>query len=484
MKSLVLAAAALMLLAGCATLSLADPVEKWPGFDGLMPSNMDSGYITVDEQNDRRIFYIFVESYNDPDEDPLFIWLNGGPGCSGMFGFFTEHGPFLMNFTAQGHGLTLNPFAWANVANIIYIESPAGVGFSSSNVTSDYNTGDRRTALDSYNFLQGFLEKFPQYRKNDFWVAGESYGGHYVPELVYEIQNQNKKATPEKVINLKGLMAGNPWTAPNLEAFGVVENWWNRGIISEKYYLQIQENCDYEDITFWIIYNVSAGSSAAEMQRVLSRKLKNYEDYKAMYERETGRKLTKSRATCMNALHMTSQVEFGAVNILGVYLDVCNKGTVQLPDQFNPCHTSQMTTYLNLPEVQAALHVTAPMAYPEWQPCSPVVNYNFTDTVHSVLYIYEELMKTDMKVLVFSGDQDAIVPFTGTRKWLHALNRTIVHDTHEWFADTNGQQVGGWATEYDRFTFTTVRDAGHMVATAQPQRALKMFRDFIKNGKL
>ena len=464
----------------------ADPVTSWPGYSGTLYSKTDAGYITVDAAHDRRIFYIFVESMNSPSTDPLVIWLNGGPGCSGLFGFFTEHGPFNMNFTAGGHGLTFNPYTWANVANIIYIESPAGVGFSSSNVTSDYNTGDKRTALDSYNFVQGFLAKFPQFRQNDFWVAGESDGGHYVPELVYEIQNQNRNQPSSLKINLKGLMAGNPWTDPSREAFGVVENWWNRAIISEHYYDQIKNHCTYEDITFWIIYNVSVGgmTKSRDANSILRERLHSL-GYDKAYVKYTGHAFTEDKHICFNALHETSQVEFGGVDILGVYLDVCNNGTVgNIPDQPNACAVNQMTTYLNLPEVQAALHVTAPMAYPEWEPCSPVVNYNFTDTIHSVLYIYEELMNTDIKILVFSGDQDAIVPFTGTRKWLKALNRSIVNDVHQWFSDTNGEQVGGWAVQYDRLTFTTVRDAGHMVAFAEPQRALKMFRDFLKNGKL
>ena len=71
------------------------------------------------------------------------------------------------------------------MANVIFLESPAGVGFSYSNTSSDYDqSGDKRTAVDSYTFLLHWLERFPEYKGRDFYIAGESYAGHYIPVLV------------------------------------------------------------------------------------------------------------------------------------------------------------------------------------------------------------------------------------------------------------------------------------------------------------
>ncbi|KAM0028786.1 putative carboxypeptidase D [Helianthus debilis subsp. tardiflorus] len=66
------------------------------------------------------------------------------------------------------------------VANVLFLESPAG-GFSYSNTSSDYVTGDAQTARDSYTFLINWLERFPGYKTRDFYITGESYAGHYVP---------------------------------------------------------------------------------------------------------------------------------------------------------------------------------------------------------------------------------------------------------------------------------------------------------------
>lgn len=95
--------------------------------------------------------------------------------------------------------------AFANVvANVLFLESPAGVGFSYSNTSSDYVIGDQQTAEDSYTFLVNWLERFPEYKTRDFLITGESYAGHYVPQLAQLIL-RNNKMTNQTVINLKGI---------------------------------------------------------------------------------------------------------------------------------------------------------------------------------------------------------------------------------------------------------------------------------------
>jgi serine carboxypeptidase-like clade 2 len=91
-------------------------------------------------------------------------------------------------------------------ANVLFLESPAGVGFSYSNTTSDYEkSGDKRTAEDNYVFLVNWLERFSEYKDREFYVSGESYAGHYVPELAHTILYHNKKAK-KTIINLKGIL--------------------------------------------------------------------------------------------------------------------------------------------------------------------------------------------------------------------------------------------------------------------------------------
>ena len=91
-------------------------------------------------------------------------------------------------------------------ANVLFLESPAGVGFSYSNTTSDYTkSGDKMTAEDNYVFMVNWLERFSEYKDRDFYISGESYAGHYVPQLAHTILYQNKKAK-NTIINLKGIL--------------------------------------------------------------------------------------------------------------------------------------------------------------------------------------------------------------------------------------------------------------------------------------
>lgn len=133
-----------------------------------------SGYITVDEVNQRSLFYYFVEFEVDATSKPVVLRLNGGPGCSSIGqGAFAEHGPFKP--TKKG-GLVKIRYSWNRVTNMLYLESPAGVGFSYSANTSDYfMVTDERTARDVLIFLQGWVTKFQKYQNSDFFITGESY---------------------------------------------------------------------------------------------------------------------------------------------------------------------------------------------------------------------------------------------------------------------------------------------------------------------
>lgn len=93
------------------------------------------------------------------------------------YGFFLEHGPFKVQ--PDGQSLKLNEWAWNKDANIIYLESPAGVGFSYADNPAGLSTNDAVTANDTYAFLENWFELFPEYEGvNDFYITGESYGGH------------------------------------------------------------------------------------------------------------------------------------------------------------------------------------------------------------------------------------------------------------------------------------------------------------------
>lgn len=83
------------------------------------------------------LYFLLVESRSaTPENDPLVIWLNGGPGCSSMLGAYTELGPYNYVYNPDGVGvdemikLEYNEFAWNNNANVLFLDQPIGTGFS------------------------------------------------------------------------------------------------------------------------------------------------------------------------------------------------------------------------------------------------------------------------------------------------------------------------------------------------------------------
>lgn len=178
-----------------------------------------SGYVDLTGTS-KKIHYLLTESQNDPSTDPLIVWFNGGPGCSSLIGFATENGPW--TFSSETDPVT-NNYSWNNEANILYIEQPAGVGFSYCNSQADCASSDDGSADDNLLVLLGWFDKFPEYANHDLWLSGESYAGIYVPLLASRVHNHNQKATEtEFKPNLKGFMVGNgvtTWEYDTMPAF-------------------------------------------------------------------------------------------------------------------------------------------------------------------------------------------------------------------------------------------------------------------------
>ncbi|CAO2208919.1 unnamed protein product [Urochloa humidicola] len=199
--------------ASAATAEAEAEADRIASLPGQPPVNfsMYSGYVTVDAAAGRALFYWLIEAAGGapPESAPLVLWLNGGPGCSSVgYGASEELGAFRIN--PDGRSLSRNPYPWNKVANMLFLDSPSGVGYSYSNTTADlYTAGDNKTAHDSYNFLVNWLERFPQYKHRDFYITGESYAGHYVPQLS-QLVYRNNKGIEKPILNFKGFMVRTP----------------------------------------------------------------------------------------------------------------------------------------------------------------------------------------------------------------------------------------------------------------------------------
>ncbi|KAL0553458.1 hypothetical protein IC582_007353 [Cucumis melo] len=202
-----------------------------------------AGYVDIDVKNGRSLFYYFVEAEKQPEKNPLTLWLNGGPGCSSIGGgAFTELGPFYPS--GDGRGLRKNPMSWNKASNLLFVESPAGVGWSYSNTSSDYNYGDASTGL-------------------------------YIPQLAMALLDHNAKSSGFK-FNIKGI--GNPLLKLDRDVPATYEYFWSHGMISDEIGITIMSECDFEDYTFASPHNESHSCNEAisTANQVVGNYMNNY----------------------------------------------------------------------------------------------------------------------------------------------------------------------------------------------------------------
>ena len=203
--------------------------EKVPSLPQMPPFDegwsVYSGYVGINGTS-KSIHYLFVQSQGDP-RDPLVVWFNGGPGCSSMLGFLTEHGPYVIDDGSTV--LRANQYSWNREANMLYIEQPAGVGYSYCEGAEDCAFTDLSSAEDNLQVLLGWYAKYPEYQTNDLYLSGESYAGIYVPYLMDQIHEYNQKAAPSAFQPpLRGIMVGNGvtnWTYDTIPAFLEMGYW-------------------------------------------------------------------------------------------------------------------------------------------------------------------------------------------------------------------------------------------------------------------
>ncbi|KAG8368502.1 hypothetical protein BUALT_Bualt15G0052300 [Buddleja alternifolia] len=165
-------------------------ITTLPGYNDTLHFKLETGYIGVGENDEVQLFYYFIESESDPQKDPLVLWLTGGPGCSGFSGLVYEICLLAFDYaTFDGSlpSLTINPYSWTKIANIIFIDSPVGTGFSYAATSQGYTSNDTESAKHNYAFLRKWLLNHPTFLKNRLYVVGDSYGGKITPMVALEI---------------------------------------------------------------------------------------------------------------------------------------------------------------------------------------------------------------------------------------------------------------------------------------------------------
>ncbi|XP_070758307.1 lysosomal protective protein isoform X2 [Enoplosus armatus] len=447
----------------------ADEVTYLPGLQKQPSFRHYSGYLNV--ADGKHLHYWFAESQKNPSSDPVVLWLNGGPGCSSLDGLLTEHGPFLI----QDDGVTLqyNPYSWNKISNMLYLESPAGVGFSYSD-DQKYVTNDTEVSMNNYLALKEFFRLFPEFNKNELFLTGESYGGIYIPTLAERVME-------DASLNLQGMAVGNGMSSYEMNDNSLVYFAYYHGLLGSRLWTELQTFCCSDrKCNFYNNQNQNCSASLSEVQDIVY---------------SSGLNMYNLYAPCPGGVRQRVGIERGELVIRDLGNSFINHQWTQLWNQKlrglttlhlsvrldPPCTNSTSSSlYLNNPYVRAALHIS-PKAL-NWVICSSEVNLNYGRLYLDVRKQYLKLLSSlKYRVLVYNGDVDMACNFMGDEWFVESLHQQVEVQRRPWlYDDEDGRQVGGFVKEFDNIAFLTVKGSGHMVPSDKPIAALAMFSRFIK----
>uniref|UniRef100_A0A1J3JTA6 Serine carboxypeptidase-like 15 n=1 Tax=Noccaea caerulescens TaxID=107243 RepID=A0A1J3JTA6_NOCCA len=409
-------------------------IRYLPGFEGPLPFELETGYIGVGEAEEDQMFYYFIKSENNPEEDPLLLWLTGGPGCSSFSGLVYENGPITFKVEAYNGSLpslVSTTYSWTKVANIIYLDAPVGAGFSYTknpfpDIPSD--TGESKLVDE---FLRKWLDKHPEYFSNPFYATGNSYSGKVIPAIVQEISNGNCICCKPQ-INLQGYVLGNPVAELDVDKNARIPFAHGMALISDELYESMKRSCggDY--------YNVDPLNTEC---------LKLIEEF------------LKSVSMIYEEL------------VLDTNCDTTS------PD----CYTYRYLLseyWANNESVRRALKVVEGTTG-KWERCN--FNVLCDQNIKSSIPYHLNNSIEGYKSLIISGDHDMSIPFVSTRAWITSLNYSITDKWRPWMIL---DKVAGYTQTYaNKMTFATVKGGGHTLEY-KPEESSILFKRWISGQPL
>jgi carboxypeptidase C (cathepsin A) len=459
--------------------ALQDEISHLPAVQYVVPFRQFSGYIPV-AGGKREIFYWFFEAYGD-DVDattaPITWWTSGGPGCGGTgLGGLGENGPFA--FQDYDGALKLRTWSWTKFTSMLYVDQPAGVGFSIAKERPDIYT-DALSAQENYEFLKGWFERFPNYKPNKFFLSSESYGGHYVPQLALEIAKRDSGE-----INFAGFVVGNPLTYMPYRDYGQAATYATHQLVPDPLWRQYAAKCTPDPAAPTPNPPAPRDIACDRLEtEILSfgSGLDPYAlDFPICSASSLGFNASSSRLGAKSRdrdekTHFLSNLRrahslFKTSVPLGGYF----------PENYEPCVGRHTHSYLNYYNVREALHV--PKDAPEWSSCADI-NYSASDMIDSMIPVYKELKKlyaNELKMLIYAGDNDSICATVGEQQWIWNQGFEVLKKWAPWKVN---QQVAGFHVKFRGLDFITIHGAGHMAPVTRPEHTFEAIRAFM-NGKL
>ncbi|KAF7302811.1 Carboxypeptidase [Mycena kentingensis (nom. inval.)] len=421
-------------------------VKKSEFCDGTVASY--TGYIDIEA---RHLFFYFFESRSDPAKDDVIFWTNGGPGCSSAIGLFMELGPCRVNDAEEG--TVFHPESWNSNANVFFVEQPIGVGFSYADY-GEYVSTTEEAARDIAAFVAIFFAHF-KFQGRPFHLAGESYGGRYVPAFAAAVYDQNEYLVKAglRPINLTSIMVGNGITDVPTMVGG-----WHKIQCTGASYGPVQSI-----------------QKCVDMERRLPR---------------CEKWLKQSCKDVFDDINCAAAMEFCLISLLVPYAEL-GLNPYDLTKQCvgdDLCYDiiAQVVKFLNRKDVQETLGVERT----NYTSCSPKVMADFGWLQHDLMHGSTEyvagLLERGVRVLIYAGSYDFICNWLANERW----TRELEWSGREAFA---GEPLREWTVKgapagktrsAGGFTFATIYGAGHMAPYDKPKESLEMVQRWVAGKEL
>lgn len=456
----------------CTLIAAAEErvVTHLPGFQGPLPFQLRTGYVEVDEDNGVRLFYYFTLSEGSSADDPVMLWLSGGPGCTSFTGLVYQIGPLSFDLDSYMGGLpklVYRPESWTKVSNIIFLDSPVGAGFSYSVKEQGYNSSDTKAVSHILVFLKKWFDEHPEFLSNPLYIGGDSYAGMIVPTVTSEIAEGLKIVGSKPTMNLKGCLVGNPFTdQSNFDGPSKIPFAHRMALISDQMYKSYKKSCRGGD-------NRHQSIQCRNSLDAIDECVKDISEFHVLEPR-----CAYASPHQYNVLKLKTSL---GVQKMQQLPDFTAEG-LHLSEISTECRTMLYTLsriWANNATVREALGIhkgTVPL----WLRCNTDIPY-LKDIKSSVKYHLDVTTK-GYKSLVYSGDHDMGVPYIGTQSWIRSLNFSIVDDWRPWYVDG---QVAGYTVLYsNNLTFATVKGAGHTAPEYMPRQCLAMLSRWLAGDTL
>ena len=424
------------------------PIEKIL-YNEVFPKN-DTGKVFLDENNSW--FYVLAR-YKPEDQSSintseiskksLVVWLNGGPGCSSLMGFFGGNGPYTLN--EQDASITKNKFSWNLRANVQYLDQPVGVGFGDLDDTNFPVNDYYENAETFIIFIKKFLEIYPEFSGSDLYITGESFAGHFIPpiaEKVFEFVEKFSSSNYKPILNFKGISIGNGWIDPISHYLSYPEFAWRNKLITNSKKL--------------LAYPATYLCISMQALRIFPQIA-----LKICYE-------------------ATNQVAGDPIN--WAFEDI----TVKRPpgSLINPKvrDWTSLQRLMNSRSLQNYLQESAAIKPKKWVRCSQKIRQKLTSpSGHwTVMDSIQRLLKRpNFKMYFYYGLDDFLCNIDGAQTWINKLLEAS--NTQKILKKPNDDK--SWILSNRQVSIWGVKDAGHMVFLRKPEFGLIMLDSLMNDNQ-